>query len=192
MRLSIAEMTTDDRPVSTTADPALRPLFEAVLVPHRSLSPAGFGLFIGLVAAVSFVAGAMFWRMGAWPVAGFLGLDVALIALAFRLNYRDGRATEEVSVSPTEIVFRRSGPNGAALEWRLATFHARLAVSRDPEAGVTAIRLSGQGRAETVGGFLDPESRTSFAAAFEAALAAARKGPDFSRASARRPSPLTG
>ncbi|MHB1217001.1 MAG: hypothetical protein ACYC1L_02235 [Alphaproteobacteria bacterium] len=36
------------------------PLFNAVLTPHRSLSPMGFWLLMGGVALVSFTAGLVF------------------------------------------------------------------------------------------------------------------------------------
>ena len=39
--------------------------------------------------------GLFFLSIGAWPVFGFLGLDVLLIYLAFRWNYRAARAREE-------------------------------------------------------------------------------------------------
>ena len=49
---------------------------------------------MGLIGLVSFAAGAMFFVVGAWPVVGFLGLDLLLIYLAFRASYRSGRAYE--------------------------------------------------------------------------------------------------
>ena len=56
-------------------------LFAAELRPPRSLSPLGFGLLMGAISAVSFAAGLGFWLLGAWPVVGFLGLDVVLLDL---------------------------------------------------------------------------------------------------------------
>ena len=40
---------------------------------------------------VSLGAGILFVSLGAWPVCGFFGLDVALVYLAFRLSYRSAR-----------------------------------------------------------------------------------------------------
>ena len=45
----------------------------------------------------------MFLLIGAWPVFGFLGLDVLLIYIAFRANFRAARAYEEVTVTATEL-----------------------------------------------------------------------------------------
>ena len=40
-------------------------LFSARLTPHRSLNRTGFVVLMGLLSAVSFVAGVAFWMMGA-------------------------------------------------------------------------------------------------------------------------------
>ena len=61
--------------------------FERVLLPHRSLPPRGFHLLILILGLISFAVGIGFVSIGAWPVMGFFGLDVALVYIAFRLNY---------------------------------------------------------------------------------------------------------
>ena len=67
-------------------------LFEARLSPHRSLSFTGFTILMLVLAGISLAIGITFLMMGAWPVFGFFGLDVALVWLAFRANYREARA----------------------------------------------------------------------------------------------------
>ena len=93
---------------------------DAVLHPHRSLPPKGFlAVMIG-VGAVSFCAGLAFLLMGAWPVFGFFGLDVALIYWAFRMNYRAGRMIEHVRLTDQVLDIRRVHPSGkVAGPWRL-------------------------------------------------------------------------
>ena len=78
-------------------DPHAEPtLFSAIITPHRSLSARGFLLVMALVGGMSFIGGMFFFLMGAWPVIGFLGLDVLLVYWAFRANYRAAAAFEEV------------------------------------------------------------------------------------------------
>src|ERR1700681_643862 len=84
-------------------------LFSALLTPHRSLNRTGFLVLMGFISAVSFAAGLAFLLMGAWPVLGFFGLDVLAIYWAFRINFRDARATEEIRVTPSELRVRRGG-----------------------------------------------------------------------------------
>lgn len=83
------------------------PVFRAVLSPHRSLSQSGFLIVMIAVGLVSFFVGFAFLLMGAWPVMGFFGLDVALIYWAFKRNYYDGRAAETIEVTPHNVILTR-------------------------------------------------------------------------------------
>ena len=66
-------------------------LFAARLKPHRSLTRTGFIAVMAVLGGVSFTVGSIFLMKGAWPIFGFLGLDVLLVYLAFRANFRSAR-----------------------------------------------------------------------------------------------------
>lgn len=153
-----------------------RPFFTAVLTPYRSLGPNGFMVLMGCFGAVSFVAGFLFWRIGAWPVFGFFGLDVALLWVAFRLNYRSARVFEEVAVSRSEISVRRVGPGNRYQEYHFNPVWVRLTVNRLDDEGVVRITLASRGEAVDLGNFLNPDDRTSFAGAIANALSVAKAG----------------
>src|SRR5215212_8138751 len=87
-------------------------LFSALLTPHRSLSRNGFLVLMTFVIAISFAAGLVFLLMGAWPVFGFFGLDILVIYWAFRINFRHARASEEITVTPSELLVRRTSHRG--------------------------------------------------------------------------------
>ncbi|MCV0394990.1 MAG: DUF2244 domain-containing protein [Rhizobiaceae bacterium] len=157
-------------------DSADRPIFKALLTPHRSLGPRGFTILMAVVASVCFGYGIFFLSIGAWPVFGFLGLDVLLVYLAFKLNYRAGRMREEVSVSRLSVDIRKIAPSGRAAEHRFNPFWARFHVARHREIGITTMAVEGQGRSVPVGSFLNPDDRESFARAFGQALATAKAG----------------
>src|SRR5207245_10035035 len=78
----------------TSAEPSSGAFFERVLLPHRSLPPRGFHLLMLLLGLLSLAVGIGFVAIGAWPVCGFFGLDVAALYLAFRLSYRSARRRE--------------------------------------------------------------------------------------------------
>ena len=149
-------------------------VFSAVLRPYRSLSPRGFSLLMGAIGLCTFAIGLGFWLMGAWPVVGFCGLDILLIQLAFRLNYRSARASEEISLTRERLSVMRISPRGEAVETGFNPYWARLEVDRHPEAGVTALRIASHGGRLAIGAFLPPSERETFAAAFSAALAKVR------------------
>jgi len=162
--------------IADSATEADRPLFQARLTPHRSLSRRGFNIVMALVGGLSLASGLVFVSHGAWPIVGFFGLDVLLLWGAFRLSYRAGRASEEVTVSRTELAIRKVSPAGAVREARYNPFWARLDVRRHAEFGILGMRVTGRDRATEVGAFLNPEDRESFADAFGRALADARRG----------------
>lgn len=157
-------------------DGAEAPIFHALLTPHRSLSKRGFNTMMGVLAILSFFVGIGFVSNGAWPVIGFFGLDVLVLWLAFRANYRAGRVSEEVRVSRTELLIRKVSAQGRVAEASYNPFWTRLHVSRHEEIGVTRMEVTGKGRTTQVGGFLNPADRESFAVEFGRALATARKG----------------
>lgn len=152
-------------------------LFSAVLTPHRSLGRTGFIVVMSVIAAISFAAGIVFWILGAWPVFGFFGLDVVAIWWAFRINYRDARAREEITVTHSELRVRRISHRGHAVEWVLNPLWVQLARKTDDEFGIEKLWLVSRGRRVSIASFLGPDEKTEFAAALGAALAAARRGP---------------
>ena len=151
-------------------------LFSARLTPHRSLGRTGFVVLMTVVSIVSFAAGTVFWLMGAWPVFGFFGLDVLAIYWAFRINFRSARATEDIVVTPSELRVRRVSHRGHVVEWVLNPLWVRLDQTGDPEFGIERLYLVSRGRRVSVGSFLGPDEKASFAKALTAALQTAKRG----------------
>ncbi len=150
------------------------PIFRALLTPHRSLGRTGFAVLMGALLFAWLATGAFFLASGAWPVFGFLGLDVLLVYIAFRINYRAARASEEVSVSRTALDIRKIAPSGKSEAHRFNPFWTKFAIARHEEIGITRMAVEAQGKIVPIGGFLNPKDRESFAAAFSRALAAAK------------------
>jgi uncharacterized membrane protein len=141
---------------------------DAVLTPHRSLSGKAFLVLLCIFSAMNVMV-ATYWALrGAWPILGFLVLDVALFALAFRINYRAARAFERVRVAADEMQVTRQPERGAARHWRVHPVWARVETRTD------AVRIAAGDRAMLVGAFLSPPERDDFAEALRTALARAR------------------
>jgi uncharacterized membrane protein len=151
-------------------------LFSARLTPHRSLNRTGFLVLMAFLCAVSFVAGVAFLLMGAWPVFGFFGLDVLVIYWAFRVNFRRANASEEITVTPTELRVRRISHRGHVVEWVLNPLWVRLDQKSHAEFGIERLYLVSRGRHVSVGSFLGPDEKASFAKALLAALQSAKRG----------------
>ncbi|MBN9058660.1 MAG: DUF2244 domain-containing protein, partial [Rhizobiales bacterium] len=109
-----------------------------------------------------------------WPIAAFFGLDILAIQLAFRLNYRSGRACEIVEMTDEHLTVRRIAPNGRAEDFDFNPYWARLEVERVPDWGIIRMALASHGRRLSIGSFLNPDDRESFASALSKALASVR------------------
>lgn len=151
-------------------------LFDAILTPHRSLSPTGFLVLMSLVALVGFGIGIAFLTIGAWPVFGFCGLEVFLIWLCFRLSYRSARMWERIRLTPASLVVERHMVDGAWREWTFQPYWLRVLMD-DPPQQESLLVLTSHGESVAIGSFLTPEERLDLAKALRRALAAARETP---------------
>jgi uncharacterized membrane protein len=158
-------------------DPADRLLFAARLTPHRSLSRTGFVVLMAVASAISFGAGLVFLLMGAWPVFGFFGLDVLLIYWAFRINFRHARASEDISITFSELRVRRTSHRGHTVEWVLNPLWVRIDKETHEEFGIERLYLVARGRHISIASFLGPDEKSSFVKALSEALQAAKRGP---------------
>ena len=150
-------------------------LFDAVLTPHRSLPPAGFRLLIGALVLIGLGAGIAFLALGAWPVLGFFGLDIALLAWCFRANYRQGRQRERLRLTPDALTVERMSPGGAVEQVRLPPWWLRVEIDQSGDRP-GPLTLATHGRREIVGAFLAPWERVEVADALRRALAPLRAG----------------
>lgn len=156
------------------------PLFATVLRPHRSLSLSGFRLVMALVACASAVAAIPFIVMGFWPVAGFYGIDVALLYFAFRANFKVQLQSEEIIISPFDLLLRKTSETGEAREWHFNPVWTRLVTEDHPEFGVMKLALASRNETVPLGQFLPPEDRGRLIRAISGALSEAKRGPVFS------------
>ncbi|MEO6946326.1 MAG: DUF2244 domain-containing protein [Nitrobacter sp.] len=162
-------------------DPDLREqtLFSALLTPHRSLNNTSFMVLMAILTLASFAAGMVFLMMGAWPVFGFFGLDVLVIYWAFRINFLRAKATEEISITHSELRVRRTSHRGHIVEWVLNPLWVQLDQKIHEEFGIERLYLVSRGRRISIASFLGPDEKSSFVEALSAALQIAKRGPTY-------------
>ncbi len=144
-------------------------LFYAEIRPHRSLSPMGFWILMAAIGGVSFVTGIMFLLAGAWPVFGFFGLDVLLVYVFFRLNYREARAFETLTLTETELLFRKVSPKGKVRSHRFEPYWLRVKIDA-PSQTQSRLTLSSHGKAVEIGTFLTADEKVDLAHEIREAL----------------------
>jgi uncharacterized membrane protein len=153
------------------------PIFSARLKPHRSLTPRGLRLVVAVAAVCSFVPGTIFFLLGAWPVIGFMGLDVLALYWALKHTLNGSGQFEEVVLQRDCLQVRRVLPSGFEAHEDYDPFLVRLVVVRDLNERTTSLKLRSGGLDSEIGAFLDPADRASFARVFGRALRQARRAP---------------
>ena len=144
-------------------------LFEAVIVPHRSLSRRGLTLVmagIGVVCATNLI---IFSYLRAWPITGFAGLELVLAAVALRINALGARASELLLLTPEVLRVVRTDARGRREERVLRPAWLNVQLEERP-GRVPALWVGSHGVREELGRFLGEAEKRDLARALSAAL----------------------
>ena len=163
------------------------PLFQAVILPHRSLSARGRRIVIGVFCAVSVLTGVRFWLIGAWPVAGFIAVELGLAAFLLWLHQRSARGMELLLLSSDAIRVVRTDPNGGQRETRLSTGWLMVELEERP-GRVPGLLLCSPGRRVEVAAALGEVAKRDLAQALRDAVREVRF-PRFDNLQLREPGP---
>lgn len=151
-----------------------RPIFAATLTPPRALTPVGKRVVVGLVAALAALPGVIFYIAGAWPVVGFMGLDVLAIWIALTVSMRSSRQEEVVTLWPGRLELKRTSARGVESTESFVPAQVRFVIARDFNERVTGLELREGDRHISFGSFLSGDEKLSFSKAFGTALRRAR------------------
>jgi uncharacterized membrane protein len=164
---------------TTDAVPETGVLFARRLKPHRSLTRRNFHILLMIFSGGSLFTSMSFVLLGAWPVAGFMGLDVALFYLAFRANFRAARAYEELAITHFELVFAKVSATGERAEFHFNSAFVHLERVEHAEFGTQRLSLVSRGKSLEIASFLGPTEKADLAGALTRALIEARRGPRY-------------
>ena len=145
-------------------------LFNAVLRPNRSLAKNGFIIVMGLMSILCVFGGSMFMLAGAWPVTGFLGLELVLLYVALRLNHRSGFLTETVQLRRSSLTVSRCFPDGHQTAWHFQPYWLKVEFDPEEVEHTRRVVLTSKGTRVSLGSFLSPRERAQFAKALTTAL----------------------
>jgi uncharacterized membrane protein len=145
------------------------PIFEAVIVPHRSLSRRGLRILLAVIAGICTVNAGVFVAIGAWPVGGFTGVELLLAALLLRLNVLSARASEMVLLTADALRIVRTDQKGRRVEEAFSP--AWLTVTLEERPGrVPGLWVSPRGRQVEIGRSLGEAEKRDLARALDDAL----------------------
>ena len=143
--------------------------FEAVIVPHRSLSRRGLRLLVGAICTLSVATTAVFWWLGAWPVAGFNGVEITAALLLLRHNARAVRSNEVILLTKSTLRSIRTAVDGTRTEREVPPAWLRVDVQERP-GRVPGLYLASHGTRVEVGAALGEPEKLDLAAALKDAL----------------------
>ena len=143
--------------------------FEATIYPNPPMGRRGFAVLMLAVVAVNVVMGLGFFVVGAWPVSGFLGLDVILLFIAFQVVRRRARRREHIRLDASGLHVRRVEPDGSTRDWCFEPYWVQVRMD-DPPRRDSWLTLVSHGLSLRVGASLTPAERVDLARALRTAL----------------------
>jgi uncharacterized membrane protein len=148
-------------------------LFEAVIIPHRSLSPRGLRILIGVICLLSGLIVLRFWFIGAWPVAGFSVTEIGLAIFLLRLNASRARASELVVLSGDALRIVRTTTSRRREERVLPVGWLNVVLEEQP-GRVPRLVLAARGLREEIAAALGEAEKRDLCSALREALHLAR------------------
>lgn len=129
---------------------------------------------MSIIGAVSFGIGLLFYSIGAWPVAGFMGLDVLLVYIAFGLNYRSARMSESIRIDSDQLTLTRVHPSGKRESWTFNPYWVKVDII-EPLWRAGALALRSHGTRHVFGNFLTEDEKRELAETLRNAIYAWRE-----------------
>jgi uncharacterized membrane protein len=144
------------------------PIFEALIVPHRSLTRKGLLLVVAAFIVLTTALALRAWLWGAWPVMAFSLVEVPLLVVLLAINQRRTRASELIMLNSNHLTVIRTDVAGRRNEYSLPA--AWLRIDLDATKGSPRVVLRSHGRGCEVGAFLHEPDKMSLFEALESAL----------------------
>jgi len=144
-------------------------VFSAVLEPHRSASVRNLNVAVLIFALGSFPFCILFWALGAWPVIGFVGIDVLLLIAALRFHHRAGRAYETIHLTENALTIERVNHWGRSRTWSFTPYWLQVIVE-DVDAYRNRLEIRNREQTLAVGSFLSTQEKIDLAIALKHSL----------------------
>jgi uncharacterized membrane protein len=152
-------------------DPAA---FEAVLYPNQPPPARNLAVLLAAVFGVAIGVSIGFFLAGAWPVVGFIGIELILLAACLIWARRMATYAEHIRLDDTGLHVRATAGRRTLRSWRLEPYWVRVRLE-EVRPGEPVLRLTAHGHTLTIGRFLNADERSDVAAALEAALVRYRR-----------------
>ena len=149
-------------------------LFQATIVPHRSLTRRGWLWLLGAFAGLAAMGVLRFATLGLWPVILCMALEAVLAAWLLVQHARAARASEVLLLDRGRLRIRRTDPAGRSSERSLPSGWLNPILEEEP-GRVPRLILAASGQREEVATALGEAEKRALAEALRDALRAMRE-----------------
>ena len=151
-----------------------KPVFAAVLTPHRSIGPVGIRVVVLVFAALAALPATYLVTTKVWPLVFVLIAATLSLWLALTISHARGRAFEEVTLWRHHLKVRHVTHKGRERHHGFNPFWVRFHITRNHADQVAHMTLKHREQSVEIGAFLNPDDKASFADAFGRALGRTR------------------
>ena len=136
--------------------------FSKELRPRRSSSPQTVQCLVIVSIVLVVLIGLIFVYIGAWPVFGFLGLELITLSALLCYHYHQGFLVEHIVITENNLSVVRTAPSGQKHTWT-AKHHWLQVNLQDKDYKSSQLELRSHGRSIFIGSFLTPRERLNLA-----------------------------
>ena len=144
-------------------------LYEISLYPYRSLNKTGFFILMFSLGFVSFVAGIIFMIKGAWPVFGFFGLDVLLVYIFFKINFKSGKKKEILILTKNQLIIEFYNSKKISKTYYLDAHWLQIRLSKLKNE-MSKLKISSKNKSIIIGSFLRYQEKIDVVKSLKKAL----------------------
>ena len=132
------------------------------IYPNQSLTPKSLLLLMFLITIPASFIGVTFFILGAWPVLGFMGLEVLLIYIAFKVLFYKNKFYEHIILDREKlsIFFKKQNNTITKIELEPTWLQVQIENIYENEDILT---ISSHGKKIILANFLIPEERVKLA-----------------------------
>lgn len=142
---------------------------DAVLEPPRSLSPRGFSRVMVALASLSCLFSLGFIAIGAYPIVGFLGLEILLLWYLMKRHVEQRAARTHLRVTAERVDICRIASDGREKREWLPSYFARVVYDARLR-GARALMIVAGDRSVQIGEHLSGDEQSSLASRIDVAL----------------------
>ena len=143
--------------------------FEAVIIPHRSLSRRGRIRLLAAIGLMGTVSATAFLLLGAYPVVGFTGIELPLAGWLIHRHALAARASEVVVIAPSGLEIRRTTVDGKRYQHTLPVGWLQVTL-REAPGRVPTLLVGTRDDQQEIGRSLGEEEKRDLARAISGAL----------------------